>query len=964
LVGSFETVAGVGRVYRTPGSAGLVAVVPKGYVAGVTGRRYRLIARARLLTASTNGTPANWYLHAFLAYNADGSYDPGRDSLGDANTTPAVADGWVTKTVEAVVSAGTVLLRPVVAFNNGGGNGVFQLVSALWEDVTAIAAAAASASASAASASSAAASETAAGQSASAANTAKLAAETARGQAQTSATNAATSETNAAGSASAASASQSAAVTARTGAETARTAAEAARDAAQGSAGAAASSASAASASQSAAGSSATAAQGSATSADTARSQAQTAASNASTSSTNATTSASAASASQSLAASANDAARAAAAITFPSDFTQDSRFWMKWNQSVFDSLSTLQGSFVDVAGVGRVYQSPAADQAVVTRGYLRVIAGRRYRLTATARLLTASTGSQVAQWYLHVVFPYHDGGTLANSGSPQSAITKPTVATGWHTISAEYTVPTPAPGDWVYIKPCVAFNFNGGGNGVFQLQSVHWEDITDSAAAASSASASAASASQASASQTAAGNSAGSASTSANTASTQATNAGSSATAAANSSASAASHSSAAGASAASAQSSMQLAASAAIGALNRNPAFTDYPNASGGAAHWNLVNPSPGLVYRTPNAEQGGYAMVLEAAANQNSWSRTDIPSLSPGYYVMECRFFLEYGTLMGAGLVGYDGAGNGYRFGFDRYPDATNTIRGANAPSALYSFSKLVYVTHPGLFQLYVVGHSPGDFPGGPYVANKLAFTRALLRPASELEIAAGRVSTIEASVTTLQSVSAATNGRTQAHWAVSANAGGAVAAIEARAITTPGGQSASGVGIVAEEFSVTSTTGGVRRRVMRIAGQEVVIDGSLTASSGIFLGSGTKWQVALRQKDYSVGDGQAVGFGGLDLGNYVVEFGKDNLAPLAAGETYKLYLDAKTGTGFTARLKIVTPGSSASVNISNSTVPGSGPTRQLQRGTNAEASSYSYTLTVSGTYTGTAYSNSYQ
>lgn len=214
-------------------------------------------------------------------------------------------------------------------------------------------------------------------------------------------------------------------------------------------------------------------------------------------------------------------------------------------------------------------------------------------------------------------------------------------------------------------------------------------------------------------------------------------------------------------------------------------------------------------------------------------------------------------------------------------------------------------------------------------------------------------------LTARLVSTEGVVAGIDGRTQAYWAVSANAGGTSASIEARATSNPDGSTSSRVGVVAEEFSVTNTSAGIRRKVLSVIGQEVLINGNLAASAGVFLGSGAKWAYQLQTKTFAVRDGTVVAFG-VDLGRIpAIDFSTIGLAALAQDETYKLYADNLTSTGFTARLRISTPGAASAYDLTQSTTPGSGPTRQIARGSNPQANSGNYTFTIGGTYTGYAY-----
>ncbi len=443
---------------------------------------------------------------------------------------------------------------------------------------------------------------------------------------------------------------------------------------------------------------------------------------------------------------------------------------------------------------------------------------------------------------------------------------------------------------------------------------------------------------------------------------------------------AAAASSSAAASASAAQAQSSYVLSASLAIGSLNKNGNFTGTPTSGNYVLppNWNVWTNPPAYGWRHYAA--GGVSgpdAYLDYAeiADYSSGIYQDIPSTG-GSFVASATIQCVDGNLSCAGLLIHGLDANGTYVtqalvDFSADPDINGQVYTGGAvgdSNKVIRFSKLITLNGSNIRIVRI--HNMTMWRGGSFSidANSYRFIKwhsSGIRPASSIERTAGTaIPSLNASVSTLQSAVATIDGRTQAYWAVSANAGGTSASIEARATTNPDGSTSSKVGVVAEEFSVTNTAGGVRRRVLSVLGRDVIIDGNLTASSGVFLGSGAKWAYQLKTKTFSVSDGQTVSFG-LDLGAVpTVDFSSIGLAPLAAGETYRLYADSLTATGFVARLRIVTPGTASSYNVSNSTAPGSGPTRQLARGEgNPEANGGNYTLTVGGTYTGYAYYDQY-
>lgn len=963
--GPFANVASVGRVIARNGQINLAT---KGMRTLEAGRTYELRYRRR----ATTGVARN-DIAGFAVFDGAGT----RIAL-HWTFTPGyvVADGWQTiirtiTTAELLANypaATQIAATALISYQEGPSAGDNQVAFFAFRDITAETNAAASASASATSASAAAASQTAAGQSASAAEGSRTAAQTARSGAETARDAASTSATNASGSASAASASQSASVTARTGAETARTGAEAARDAAQGSATASASSASAASASQSASGQSATAAQGSATNAETARAQAQTAATSSSTSATNSVGSASSAASSSSVAASSRDAAHDTASLQFPPAFELDGRFFTpEYNGATLAARHPHPGPFVSVAGIGRVLQG-SGQINLATRGIRQLVPGRVYECSMRSRRIDG--GGPSTAYYGTKSFD-KDGNAYGND---YRIINSNSAADGWFVrtfrISSDQLIAENPVATSFAVFALIDLGAPAGAQS--QIASFRFDDITALAAGEVQAQAAASSASSASASQSAAGTSAASASTAANTATTQAGLAGDRATAAATSSSSAASFSSAAGASAVAAQSSATLSASISSGGLTLNPSFADWPVGQAFPTKWFYWQGQATATRAVPGYGSSPNAVELTNNVGENSGITQGYPAIRRGYYTATATVRLIAGSLTGAAV--YVTQTNGPTVTASYGPpafislgsetDNTGSVPGAGVIGRTYTFTKLLNLTSDdaNIYQinLYCMNNFPDSGLGD--AAKTIRWISNTLIPATAAEIATGRIGPLEASVATLSSASAATDGRTQAHWAVSANAGGTSAAIEARAVTNPDGSGSGRVGVVAEEFSVTSVTDGVRKRVMRVFRQDVVIEGSLAAGSGVFLGTGTKWAYQLKAKDFAVSDGTVVAFG-VDFGIAPpVDFSTIGLAPLASGETYNLYPDGVSGTGFTARLKIVTPGASTPVSLTADSAPGTGPTRQVARGGNAESGSGSYIIVAGGTYTGYAYNSS--
>lgn len=819
-------------------------------------------------------------------------------------------------------------------------------------------AAAGSASAAAGSASSAGASATLAGQKAEAASASATSADTSRSQAQAAQSQAAQSQSDAAGSAS--SAAQSASTSA-----TAKTAAEQARDAASASASAAATSASAASASQSAAGQSASAADSARVAAQTAQGAAEVAQSSAASSASGAAGSASAASASQSLSASSAAAAGVSLAKMFPRTLSPQAYTWANTGGSELNNnpplpSEVLVGSVIHLNTDSSLpYNYPFG---IWCRMPVPWTMDRAYRITSKLQQLGGASSWAAGYGVYYDAFGNYVGEGLVGG---QTALDGSVKDLSYNFVCGINGVPAgTAFMRFGMVTQRVIGSIGATQSGLTAVHALYIDDITSQRAADASASAAATSASAASASKDAAGNSASAANQSkldaqaANTsATTQAGVAQSAAAAAASSSAAA--------------QTSAVLSARMSYGMLNKNPAFADLgvaydngrPVATGWGYWWGLPQ-AANLVM--DDQAPSGRKWQITAAVNQITGFSGALFPMRRGYYVLDAQWELGDGDMTGL-RVYVSGQANGSEVWGNEHllADFTEASGVQVKNSGLSGFrriraQKLIFVDCPTTVNQGALVMMMNWSGAQPY--KYVWFEFLGIRPATQQEITTQQVlPTLQANVSTLQSVAASIDGRTQAHWALSGNAGNASFAIEARAITTPGGAAQSAVGIVADEFSVKNSQS--RKSVLRIAGQEVLIDGNLTATSGIFLGSGVKWQVALRQKTYSLADGQAVSFAPLDLGNYVVEFAGDNLAPLAAGETYKLYADAKTGAGFTPRIKIVTPGASSSASVGPGTGSSTGPSVQVARGSNGEASNGSYTVSVSGTYSGNAY-NYYQ
>lgn len=181
-------------------------------------------------------------------------------------------------------------------------------------------------------------------------------------------------------------------------------------------------------------------------------------------------------------------------------------------------------------------------------------------------------------------------------------------------------------------------------------------------------------------------------------------------------------------------------------------------------------------------------------------------------------------------------------------------------------------------------------------------------------------------------------------------VTGGAGGDPFNIELKA-----GPGASSATMTASKVALKNIVDGTIVDALELQGGNAVLRGNLTAGGGIYLGSGTVWAVALRPQTFARGDGETISFGGANIGIPTYEFMRDNLLPLAAGESYDLQIKNLTAAGGTVWAKISVPGTPSEQTLAGpGTVPGSGPTRQNVKTPKPDSVSGNYTITLGGTY----------
>lgn len=901
--------------------------------------------KANEAALSAIASDASADLASVSATNAASSASSAAGSASAASSSATLASTKATEAGASAAAAGTSATNAATSATNAGNSASAASTSASLASTKATEAGT-SASAAATSASNAAASKDAANtaasnasSSASSAASSATAAGNSASNAATSATNAANSATAAGGSASAAAGSASSASTSATNAgnsataaNTAKVAAESARDAASGSASAAASSASSASTSATNAATSATAADTAKVAAQTARSGAEsardtavtakdTAVSSAATATTKATdaansasaagTSAGAASTSASTATTqANNAAASATAASnsaltaqasanrliperpeYPANFTGSN------GAGSPEAIATLaSGTNVAVSGKGNVRQFTASTY-VATKGVLPIVAGRSSRYDAEMRVTmdgTANTG-----WHGFQVLDAN-----FNPITNYAFLPSQTVADGWVTRSqtlSHSTILTSNP-TAAYLRAWVLGGANSSAvssGATWQLNFLRLADATDTVAAAASASAAAASSASASTS-------------------------------------------------AASASSSATLAASVGRGALTRNVAFTEWPSAGAlptamlawNNATWSRV---------TGDAQTSPWAWRdAPAAGAEGGPYTTDVAMVNGRSYVVVGEFTLESGTLVGAGLT----VGGVYSFPFSSHPDSEGNTLGAGTAGRTYFFSRMFKATADSV-GLNTHGMTAwAGFGQSIATARTIVWRQLYLRAATDAEIAAGRAlsntATLSASITTLQAVDTDINGRLNASYGLTVNAGGRIAGMK---LLSNG--AASSIAFEADEFTIAAT--GATKKPFRVAGGRVEIDEALIRNLQVYPNDASTiaHRVAVLPKLYSGADGATITFPGTyGSGIPYIRWAGGTPPALAAGESFEIVPVSAGPTGFTVRAKKFLPGVTTVQNASAGTNVGGTPQWRAHKPTAQDADAGRYFYKVSG------------
>lgn len=181
----------------------------------------------------------------------------------------------------------------------------------------------------------------------------------------------------------------------------------------------------------------------------------------------------------------ATDGARLAGVIegVLVPDFSSDGVYWTTTFGGRPTAVAAPSGTFVDVAGEGRVFQCAAGTNTYLTpRAAIKIQPGRRYLYMARVRVATDPSAGSASfgfnanglndSWgHLDPTFTQQNAGTLQVPGTQ-------TAANGWRNIFRLIVIPSPYTGSANYFRP--RLDMLPGTGGVLQVSRFEVLDATD----------------------------------------------------------------------------------------------------------------------------------------------------------------------------------------------------------------------------------------------------------------------------------------------------------------------------------------------------------------------------------------------------------------------------------------------------------------------------------------------------
>ena len=452
-----------------------------------------------------------------------------------------------------------------------------------------------------------------------------------------------------------------------------------------------------------------------------------------------------------------------------------------------------------------------------------------------------------------------------------------------------------------------------------------------------------------ASASATNAGQSATAAQTAETNAETAESNAGTSETNAATSATNAAT-------SEAAAQSIKEVTAKIARSHLTDNSSFVNYDaSVPDDWVNWRLDGTRSKV---TGDISDNAVRDVIQLGDEQGMY-QIHSGTIRQGWFVIEADVVLEAGTFIGSGVFASIRNSSGTEVSgsllqhFHAYTDpSTGALTGTGTVGRRYYFRMLHHFSHADSHLLYLYGMTGYNSLAATPAAKTLQWNELGIRPATAQEVEAEKVASLEATATVTQSAVASIEDQlAAASVVIESQVTSSIARIEVSAANASG-TPYSGIYMLMDRLEIVNDIDGTPTTAMTVTGGNVKVFGDLEVGSQIFLASGGgRWPLALQNAEYSLQDGDVVAFG-LDIGDYEVAFSSLGLDPLATDEAYRLRAISKSGTGFTAELKVVTPGGTTSVTQSTNATSPAGPDQMVAKAETADSYNDKYAFYASG------------
>lgn len=403
----------------------------------------------------------------------------------------------------------------------------------------------------------------------------------------------------------------------------------------------------------------------------------------------------------------------------------------------------------------------------------------------------------------------------------------------------------------------------------------------------------------------------------------------------------------------AAAAKQSAILSASIGQGALNLNPAFADWPNASGLPVSWDIGVPD--IVTRAPG-RTSPYAADLTGPAGQNSvWMKQNVGSptvrsVKQGDWIaVEADIELVSGSTSGAGAHISVRSSTGSAVQEIPIPLSASTAVGQT-----HYLRKLVQVTAADAFYLtlYACGHL--SYLGTIAAANKTRHHRCAVRPATAAEIRDQEVlAPMEATVAVHAGAIADMEGAAAFHETIVEAEGGKPALMRLKA-----GKDGTQADLASQRVIVYNPDdAGDYKEVARFENGQARLNDALIRRLQVLPRNDAEiyFPVQLNPKTYLGEDGQVIQYeGGKTLGAV-----PDRIQPdltgisVASGEALDVRAINVTPTQFTVRAKKIVAGAATTQNSGAGANVGGTPQWRAHKPTALDASNGYYEFHFTGT-----------